>query len=222
MRFKVIRTYAGNDGVLGIKKCFTSREETFKYHVHLLRMNYNDHTPTSYLCDLNNRHNESDVQSAIISKLCYAPNMKIGDTWGVIASTVDSLDLPSVDQSIIDLVVDPSKSFFDFEIYPCSIFCHNLNEDYYKHLHNGIGREENSRNRRLGNNSFVRGLTCSFFDTVKPYKTASEDVKYFWKNEMLFVLRKHNNKIYEGFQWLNLSNEMKESMLKARLYYIDK
>lgn len=214
MEFKIIRTY-GDRGVqkgpLKVQKCSKFGElDIYSYHVHLLRRNYNDHENTPYLCDLNNHHNENDARSAVISKLCYAPYNQIGGTWGVIASTLSSLDLPSLDESILNLVSGVETNMFDFTQSLCGLLC--TDDKYIKELQDGISREENNKN--IGTDKFIHRPVCSFFDTIKPYNNAAKDIKFFWKNNKLFVLRRYNNKIYEGYQWLKLSEEEKEQMLK--------
>lgn len=213
MKFRVIRTYGDvgkEKGPLAVPVCFRNTyTDTFYYHVHLLRRNYNDHPNTYYLCDLNNENDKNSAEKAIISKLCYAPYNQIGGSWGVIASTLSSLDLPSLDKSILDLVSNQETSIFDFDQSLCGSLCNN--REYQTELCDGIAPDENYKNQ--GTDKYIHRPVCSFFDTIKPYNNASKDIKYFWKNNKLFVLRRYNNKIYEGYQWLKLSKEEKELML---------
>lgn len=207
MEFKIIRTYSDDNCVsspFSITMCDShGNRKNIHYNVHLLRMNYSDHKTIPYLCNLNNKDNLDNCTNAIISKICYAPNNHVKGYWGVIASTISSLDLPSIDKSILDLVQDTNS--FNFKESACK-FCHIRNKYYNNHLYDGFTQEE-----------FSDRNPCTFFDAIPLYKTASLDIKFFWKNNALFILRKYNNKIYEGYQWPNLSEEEKQEMLSRSL-----
>lgn len=210
MRFKVIREIYGNHNFSGSKHVCNTHKldgsflEEKQCHIYLLCMNYRDHYDSAYIADLGDGE-YNDFSNLIIYKKPKQYNDCYGH-WGVIASSDSSLDLPSIDKSIADLVKD--VSYFDFEAEACCL-CNN--ECYQRHIFDGINQEENNLNRRTS--KYIHRPACSWFDRVLPYNKAFKEVRFFWKNDALFVLRKYNNKIYEGYQYLNLTGEEKESML---------
>lgn len=211
MRFKVIRevfrngNYSGGNFPCNTYKFDGSFSKEERCHVHLLCMNYKDHFDTSYIVDLGDEEYNDFSNLIIYDKPKKYKNCS--GHWGLIASSDPSFDLPSIDTTIAELVKD--KFFFDFEQSACDI-C--FNKCYRKHLLDGINPDENDLNR--GTSKYIHRPPCSWFDRILPYSKAFKEIRFFWKNNNLFVLRKYNGKIYEGYQYLNLSEEEKENMLK--------
>lgn len=117
-----------------------------------------------------------------------------GERWFVMGSTDSSLGVGSLDSSITSLLKDKQAIDIETEDSWCDFFCHGDNSKSYQ-AHQGFEK-----------------CTCKFFFPSKCCANFT-NIKYFWINENLFCLRKVNDKIYEGFQWLKLTEKEKESML---------
>lgn len=152
--------------------------------------------------DIRPSHYVVDLESQTIARAVDGEG-----SWGLVASTNPKFKMPSIDPSMYNLLKDCEE--YDFKYSTC-IFCHGFQE-YYLHLHDGLSRRENDANS--GTSRYIHRPPCSWFDNVNPYPKAYEDIRWFWRDEKPFVLRRFTNKIYEGYQWLNLSQEEKEKML---------
>lgn len=216
MSYKVIRIKTFDNGKVpgAITIKYNDREE-YNYHVFLLKKAFRDDFCFSpYVCVFD----ESIYKEHVIAKICYSSSKMSCGVWKVIGSTLSSLDMPSLDKTLIDLVSTKDIEEFEFESSACGL-C-SLNKEYKNHLYDGMSSKDFNREaneqKSWYNRQLMQRSPCSFFTSILPFKSAQKDIKYFLKNDRLFVLRRYNGKIYEGYQWLNLSEEEKETMLNTK------
>lgn len=213
--YKVIRIKTKNGGnfpeTLKIKRCDGS---VCNYHVFLIKKGNSD---DMCLSPYNFYFDPSCYKEHLVAKTCYSTTCIQYGVWKVIGTTLFNLDMPSLDESIIDLVRNPEIEEYSFEAKACD-FCGHIRDAYTDHLYDGESMSVFNKKANDISDQYTRMLSlrlpCNFFTSILPYKSAPKDIKYFWKNNKLFVLRRYNNKIYEGYQWLKLSEEEKEQMLK--------
>lgn len=174
---------------------------SFYYQIHLL-WEVKEMLPGYYSVDILEDEYTTDTH-IIISKLVYCDH-EYKSSWRLIASTDESLDMPSIDQSIIDKVVY-TPSYTDFignECHHCTSPCSKLNGEKeivkWQFEHRGLRWRD----------------TC-LFKYIKPNKENYGAIKYFYIKNKLYLLRKINNNPHfvEGFQELHSEEE------RIKLFY---